>query len=245
MEEDIYAFSTMRPRKTGKTIACVPYRFKIGKDSLGRKIVEPAGFPGLVEGHTSSGYLAFSSESELKAIMDELKMRFSKHGITNFSDVEKAVNMSKTYLAFAGKIEGKGKFSFRTAKRRKDGLIPMEAKSAADLEGVDWFIAAKLLSQNKGQKLKAWSVRERPDDNPSYDVKVGARVKKEEEEVSFGTPFDFIDMKGTRSLYEDMKRLFGEENVKLGIDFNQKGFTHLKEAKPLRRESPGTAGSKE
>ena len=246
MEEEVYAFSTIRPRTGGKTIACVPYRFVLKKDKLGRKIAEPAGFPGLVEGHTASGYLAFASESELKAILDEIKMRFGKHGIENFDEVENAVTMSKAYLKVARVLEGKGKFSMRTAKRRKAGLIPVEAKTASDLEGIDWFSAAKLkvLDKTNGKDgvLKAWSVTERPD-KPMHDISVKQKNEtgKKEEEFSFGTPFDFVDMKGTLSLYEDMKNLFGPDNVKRTVDFEaQRGVTYTKNPH-LRRE----AGTKE
>lgn len=237
MTEETCIFSKTRPRMKGLTVVCVPYVFRIAVTD-GKKIAVPV-FSGTRNAdETKSGYLRFASEKEAAEFLRELKVRFERNGITNFGDIARSAGLSRDMLKLArGVRKSGGLFSLKSFLLGPSGSVRSVVKDAESLENSDWYQVF----------LKHRSGTLRPEGRSAGDSPMSAKFnipcklyqkKAEDEEISFQIPGSVINMKGTQSLYEDMRKMFGKDNVMLKSDFKaQKTFTKEPKARTITRET--------
>lgn len=214
---DYEELSSIRPKKKGNIVMCVPFSFKVVKQSPfgllndGKKAIPT--MPEKTEiGMTKSGFLAFASEEEALECLEELEKNFTRKGITNFKDIKKAALLSKDMLKQSRIITGSakdidikasfgGKVSCESCIFQNGKLIPFTAKSTNDLVHINWY-------KNLGMYNKSLSQDSAPGNK---GILKASRLNEEDETmVIFTVPHTNMKIKASVSILKEYEAMCGK-----------------------------------
>ena len=184
------------------------------------------------------GERSIPSRDFINIVEGRLEEIIERNGITNFGDIARSAGLSRDMLKLArGVRKSGGLFSLKSFLLGPSGSVRSVVKDAESLENSDWY---QVFLKHSAGIL-------RPEGRSAGDSPMSAKFnipcklyqkKAEDDEISFQIPGSVINMKGTQSLYEDMRKMFGKDNVMLKSDFKaQKTFTKEPKARTITRET--------